>query len=69
MLFLFRSINFNFIDTIKLNENKEVVRIGGIKYTIRSGVVYDSKQLLRDVKKIVDIAKIKEGFVISQPGN
>jgi hypothetical protein len=54
---------------IKLNENNEVVRIGGIKYTIRSGVVYDSKQLLRDVKKIVDIAKIKEGFVISQPGN
>ena len=54
---------------IKLNEDNEVVRVGGVKYTIREGVIYDAKQLLREVKKMVDEAKIKENFKIIQPGN
>jgi imidazolonepropionase-like amidohydrolase len=53
---------------IKLDEKNNVVRVGGVKYTIRDGVIYNSKQLLKNVKKMVKIAKEKEGFVISQPG-
>lgn len=54
---------------IKLTESNEVVRVGGVKYTIRQGVVYDSKKLLSEVKMMVDEAKIKENFTITQPGN
>ena len=54
---------------IKLDKKNNVIRVGGIKYTIRDGVIFDSKQLLKNVKKMVEIAKEKEGFVILQPGN
>ncbi|MDA8871219.1 amidohydrolase family protein [Flavobacteriaceae bacterium] len=54
---------------IKLTENNEVVRVGGVKYTIRQGVIYDAKKLLSEVKEMVDIAKEKENFKITQPGN
>jgi hypothetical protein len=53
---------------IKLTEDNEVVRVGGVKYTIKDGVVYDAKRLLADVKKMVDDAKAKEGFKLLQPG-
>ncbi|WPP52333.1 amidohydrolase family protein [Catalinimonas niigatensis] len=54
---------------VKLNENNEVERVGGVKYTIKDGIVYDAKQLLADVKKIVDEAKEKEGIQeLAQPG-
>ena len=53
---------------IKLTEDNEVVRVGGVKYTIKDGIIYDAKQLLRDVKAMVDAAKKKEGFTIKQPG-
>ena len=54
---------------IKLTEENKVIRVGGVKHTIRQGVVYDAKQLLREVKAMVEIAKKKEGFIITQPGN
>ena len=54
---------------IKLTEDNEVVRVGGVKYTIRQGVIYDAKQLLKEVKEMVDEAKVKENFTITQPGN
>lgn len=53
---------------IKLNEANEVIRVGGVKHTIRQGVVYDSKKLLSEVKAMVKKAKEKEGFKIFQPG-
>ncbi|THD69147.1 amidohydrolase [Robertkochia marina] len=53
---------------IKLTEDNEVVRVGGVKYTIKDGVVYDAKQLLKDVKDMVDKAKKEKGFEITQPG-
>jgi imidazolonepropionase-like amidohydrolase len=53
---------------IKLTEDNEVVRVGGVKYTIRQGVVYDSKKLLLEVKEMVEKAKKEEMFKISQPG-
>lgn len=53
---------------IKLTDDNEVVRVGGVKYTIKDGVVYDAKRLLADVKKMVQEAKQKENFRILQPG-
>ena len=52
-----------------LDKKNNVIRVGGVKFTIKNGVIYDSKQLLENVKNMVEIAKEKEGFVISQPGN
>ena len=54
---------------IKLNDDNEIVRVGGVKYTISNGVVYDSKRLLKSVEDMVHKAKEKEGFTIKQPGN
>ena len=53
---------------IKLTEDNEVVRVGGVKYTIKDGIIYDAKQLLADVKAMVDEAKAAEGFELKQPG-
>lgn len=40
--------------TEKLNiETGKVERIGGVKYTIKDGIVYNAKQLLSDVEQIV----------------
>ena len=47
------------IGAIKLNDNNEVVRVGGVKYTIKDGIVYDAKKLLADVKAIVAKAKLE----------
>lgn len=53
---------------IHLNENGEIKRVGGVKYTIKDGIIYDAKQLLKDVKIMVDKAKADEHFVMKQPG-
>lgn len=53
---------------IRLNENNEPVRVGGVEYTIKDGIVYDAKKLLGDVRRIVREAKEKEGRGIVQPG-
>jgi hypothetical protein len=53
---------------IKLTEDNKVVRVGGVKYTIKDGIVYDAKQLLTDVRKMVEDSKKKEDFEIEQPG-
>ena len=54
---------------IKLDANNEPVRVGGVKYTIKDGVIFDAKKLLADVKRMVKAAKEKENFEIKQPGN
>lgn len=53
---------------IRLTENNEVVRVGGVKYTIKDGIIYDAKRLLKEVKDMVDKAKADENFTIKQPG-
>ena len=53
---------------IKLNENNEVTRVGGVRYTIKDGIVYDAPKLLADVRRMVEQAKQKEKFGITQPG-
>ena len=39
------------------DETGEPVRVGGIKWTIKDGIVYDAKQLLADVRAMVDQQK------------
>ncbi len=53
---------------VRLTKDNEVVRAGGIKYTISNGVIYDAKGLLAKVRNMVQKAKDKEGFEIKQPG-
>lgn len=53
---------------IRIDENNVPVRVGGVKYTVKDGIVYDAKKLLKDVRDIVDQLKIKENFKITQPG-
>ena len=44
--------------TLRLNEKTgKAERVGGIKYTIKDGIVYDAKQLLADVAAMVDKQK------------
>ncbi|MCS6975285.1 MAG: amidohydrolase family protein [Cyclobacteriaceae bacterium] len=53
---------------IKLTPDNKVARVGGVKYTIKDGIVYDAKKLLADVRKMVADEKAKSGFVLKQPG-
>jgi imidazolonepropionase-like amidohydrolase len=53
---------------IKLGDDNEPIRVGGVKYTIKDGIIYDAKALLADVREIVAKAKEEEGFEITQPG-
>jgi len=53
---------------VKLTDENQVVRVGGVRYTIKDGIVYDAKKLLADVRRIVREAKDKEGFEIRPPG-
>lgn len=38
---------------VKLDDKNQPVTVGGVKYTIKDGIVFDAKKLLEDVKKIV----------------
>ncbi len=53
---------------IKVTESNEVVRVGGVKYTVKDGIIYDAKKLLNDVKVMVKKAKDEENFELLQPG-
>ena len=53
---------------IQLMPDNTVQRVGGVKYTIKDGIIYDAKELLKQVKAIVDKAKKEENFVLKQPG-
>lgn len=53
---------------VRVNKNNEAVRVGGILYTIKDGIIYDAKQLLQDVADMVETAKQKENYRITQPG-
>jgi hypothetical protein len=53
---------------IELDASNTVIRKGGVKYTIKDGIVYDAKKLLQDVKQIVDDEKRKANWQLKQPG-
>jgi imidazolonepropionase-like amidohydrolase len=42
---------------IKLDAKNQVVRAGGVRYTVKDGIIYDARQLLADVRRMVKTAK------------
>jgi len=44
----------------KLGDDNKPERVGGVKYTIKDGIVFDAKELLSDVREIVRRAKAEE---------
>jgi imidazolonepropionase-like amidohydrolase len=53
---------------IRLMPDDSVKRVGGVKYTIKEGVVFDAPKLLADVKAMVVAEKKATGKHIVQPG-
>jgi hypothetical protein len=53
---------------VRLDEKNELVRVGGVRYTIKDGIVYDASKLLADVRRMVRETKDKEGFEIRPVG-
>ena len=46
------------VGAVKLNDQtRRAERIGGVKYTIKDGIVYDAKKLLADVAAMVEKQK------------
>ncbi|MDX1314185.1 MAG: amidohydrolase family protein, partial [Eudoraea sp.] len=54
---------------IKLTEDNQVVRVGGVSYTIKDGIIYDAKALLKEVAEMVALEKKRLNYKITQPGN
>ncbi|MFQ5630223.1 MAG: amidohydrolase family protein, partial [bacterium] len=53
---------------VKLNdETGKVERVGGIKYTIKDGIIYDAKQLLADVAAMVEKQKKERAEKAAEP--
>ncbi|MCB0279179.1 MAG: amidohydrolase, partial [Calditrichaeota bacterium] len=52
--------------TYRLNdETGKIERVGGIDYTIKAGIVFNAKQLLKEVRDMVNLAKQKAGIPLS----
>ena len=48
---------------LRLNDDTgEVERVGGVRWTIKDGIVYDAPALLEDVRRMVDEAKAEAGL-------
>lgn len=48
---------------IRLNDDtREVERVGGVKYTIKDGIIFDARALLADVRAMVEAQKAERGM-------
>ena len=54
--------------SVRVDEENNPVRTNGIRYTIKDGIIYDAKQLLEDVRNIVDEEKAEKDYEIRMPG-
>lgn len=45
----------------RLSDADRTTRVGGVRYTIKDGIVYDARELLADVRKIVTEARAQAG--------
>jgi imidazolonepropionase-like amidohydrolase len=55
---------------VKLNaQTGKTERVGGIKYTIKDGIVYDARKLLSDVREMVKKAKQARGIASDAPAS
>ena len=53
---------------VRVNMRNEVERVGGIRWVIKDGIVYDARQLLADVERMVQEQKRERGVITaSQP--
>ena len=53
---------------IRLDDNNVLGRVGGVRYTIKDGIVYDAKALLADVRAMVAAEKSRLGIEqLAQP--
>ena len=48
---------------LRVNMRNEVERVGGVKYTIKDGIVYDARRLLADVERMVEEQKSERRVV------
>ena len=55
--------------TVKLDENGSPIMVGGVKYTIKDGIIYDAKRLLADVARMVEEAKQAKAAATSSDGS
>jgi hypothetical protein len=54
---------------IRVTEDNQVLRVGGVRWTIKDGIVYDAPALLADVREMVRRAKEEAGRPeLHQPG-
>lgn len=53
---------------IELDDQNEVVRTGGVEYTIKGGMVFDARALLDDVRTMVREAWTEADRELTQPG-
>ena len=45
---------------MKLNDGtRKIEQVGGVRYTIKDGIVYDAKKLLADVAKMVEDSRTR----------
>jgi imidazolonepropionase-like amidohydrolase len=51
----------------RLNDENQPVRTGGVRYTIKDGIVYDARELLADVREMVRLAREASGQDESGP--
>ena len=51
----------------RLNDENEPARVGGVRYTIKDGIVYDARELLADVRELVREAREAAGQDPSGP--
>lgn len=47
---------------LRLDDNDELQRVGGVEYTIKDGIVYNAKELLDDVREMVAQDKAAKGI-------
>jgi hypothetical protein len=53
----------------KLGDDNQPERVGGVKYTIKDGIVFDARELLSDVREIVREAKAEHAKPPSGSGD
>lgn len=53
---------------IRVTEDNEVVRTGGVRWTVRDGILYDAPALRAEVREMVETAWQDAGRTLVQPG-
>jgi len=51
----------------RLGDDNRPARAGGLRYTIKDGIIYDARELLTDVRAIVTKARADRGQDVSGP--